>query len=61
MDALCLDLELPGGRGADLDGAIEMFDHGPPMDKVEVVLALREIDLAVGLPGTGRMRTPAAV
>ena len=49
-----------GGRRADLDGEIAMFDHGPPMDKVEVVLTLREIDLAVGLPGTARMRTPAA-
>lgn len=52
--------ERSGGRGADLDGAIAMFDHKLPTDEVEVVLALKKIFLTVGLPGTARMNLCAA-
>ena len=43
------------GVGTDLDGAIAAFDHALPVDELEVVLALRNIFLTVGLAGAGLM------
>ena len=44
------------GAGADLDGAMAAFDHVLPVDELEVVLALRNVFLTVGLPGAGLMK-----
>ena len=43
------------GAGADLDGPMAAVDHELPVEVVEVVLALRNIFLTIGLAGTGLM------
>lgn len=44
------------GAGADLDGEIAAFDHELPVDELEVVLALRNVFLTIGLTGAGLMK-----
>lgn len=43
------------GAGADFDGPMAAVDHELPVDELEVVLALRNIFLTIGLAGAGLM------